>query len=476
METKLSEQNQPLYSSAILFGIGGIIFSAIRVDLLWLLTSLLYTVLLYGTSKIRDIDEIQHGVFKWTPIPLALGITGISPFIGSAWVLGDLAFAAFAPMLSFMILLNLAYHTRFKTNTSFTTFFIFMFTLAAGGISGIIKFLSDRHIGTVYLSSNHHLMIGLMVITLFGLIGTLIFILYLDRNLSKDRKKNGSEYLISEFLVSVKYFKSHFFNILNSYFWSKEDQSLLLTSKILQIGILALVFFNLAVENSWALSIALISFGLSIIPSLRYQKFKISPSFQFWISAALFFYVSGESLRFQGQFRWWNDFSHFLAGIVIGALIIIFLLYLNEVFYKLHIPTSIIPIFVLTFILSVGVIWETFEFLMDNLFGTSLQGGLRDTVFDMIGNTIGAFFALIITEMFTPFEVFNKVDQRYKKENWIIDLKAYITNIPIFVLVIVSGFIGLFFVVLRADLTLSIISSALVVLIFGISKFSKRFR
>ncbi len=473
---KISEQNKPLLSSAIVFGIIGVIFSAIRTDLLWMITSILYTVLIHWTSKINDIEKIQHDLFKWTPIPLALGITGLSPYLSRFWLLGDLAFAALAPILGFMMILNLIHHTRFETNLYFSTAFIFLFTLSAGAVSGIVRYFNDEYFGSIYLASNYNLMVELLILMLFGILGTLIYFLYLKRNLSRDEGMNFNRDLRSEFMLSVNCFRTNFFKLLNSYFWCKEKHSLLLTSKVFQIGILILIFYNLAVQNFWGYSIALISFVFSIFTPIysRFLNTKASPSFHFWISAALFLYAAGESLRFQMRFGWWNDFTHFIAGAVIGTLVIIYVFYLEDIFENLKIPSKMIPIFVLTFILAIGVIWETFEFMVDNLLGTNLQASLQDTVYDMIGNTLGAFFALIITDLFTPFKVFREVHQKDWEMIRKINITAYLGNKPVTAVVIICGVIGLVLSFIKSDVTLSIISSVFIVLVFGISIFGKR--
>lgn len=476
MKVKISEQNQPLFTSAILFGIGGVLLSAIRTDLLWTLTSLLYTILICGTSRIRAGDEIQHSLFKWTPIPLSLGITGISPLIGEFWLLGDLAFVVLTPILGYMIILNFTQHTRFETNFYFSISFLFLFILSAGAVSGFIRFLSDRYISTSYLTTNYHIMIDFLVLILFGLLGILMFIFLSERNLIKDQNRYLIEDLKFEFKISVKYFKSHFFKILNVYFWSREDYSLLSTSRVLQFGILALTLYNIVIGNFWGYSIALISFILSIFPPLysRYFKKEISPSFQFWIAITLFAYAAGETLRFQSRFGWWNEFTHFIAGIILGALILNYLFYLNEIFDNLHIPSKMTPIFVLTFILSISVLWEVFEFLIDDLLRTNLQGRFQDTVFDMIGNTIGAAFTILITDILTPFKLFRKTGRGDKKAYLNLDISSYLAELPILVILIVFLFIGLFFAILRSEFTWLIISSVFIALSFSISKFSKR--
>ncbi|MBS3782398.1 MAG: hypothetical protein KGY68_07325 [Candidatus Thermoplasmatota archaeon] len=345
-----------------------------------------------------------------------MGISGISPYIGRFWLFGDLAFAAFAPILGFMIILNFTCHTELEANLYFSSFFIFLFTLSAGAILGIVRFFSDRYLNTTFLSSNYHLMNEILVLILFGILGMLIYIFYLNINSLINKDESIIEEAKSEFILSIKYFKSHFLKFLNLYFWNEKKRSLLISSKIFQIGILFFVFFNLVIENFWGFPVALISFILSVFTPIysRFLNVKISPSFQFWISATLFLYSAGESLRFQQIFGWWNPFTHFIGGIIVGTLVIIYLFYLDDVFDNLNIPIIMIPILVLTFILSISVLWEVFEFLVDSFFGTSLQPSLQNTVYDMIANTIGAFFALLIASLRTPFETFTKV--LYHKE------------------------------------------------------------
>jgi len=476
MEVKIYEGDQELFSSPVLLGILGVVLSAFRADLLWILTSLFYTVLIFGVSKIRESDKKHESLFKWTPIPFFLGSTGISAYISRFLFFSDLAFAAFAPILGYMIILNLAAHTSFETNTYFSAYFIFMFTLAAGAISGIVKFFSYRYIDMIYLASNHQLMTDFLVISSFGLLGTVSFILYLEKNQLKDQKGNVIKDLKAGLVVSVKSFRLHFLKLLNSFFWSREDRSHILTSRVLQIGILALVFYNLAIENFWGFPVALISFVLSIYTPLysRFSVVKASPSFQFWVSAALFLYAAGESLRFQARFGWWNDFTHLIAGLVVGTLVIVYLFYLNEIFDNIHIPPRIIPIFVLIFILSISVLWESFEFMLDSLFGTSLQAGLQDTIFDIIGNTIGAFFALLIASVLTPFEVFSGFGKKDKRSRRKSDIISYPIRISFLSFAIFCGFIALFLSILRLDVIWTTVSSVFMLLIFGISKIVRR--
>jgi uncharacterized membrane protein YjdF len=58
-----------------------------------------------------------------------------------------------------------------------------------------------------------------------------------------------------------------------------------------------------------------------------------------------------------------------------------------------------VALFAFLFAVTVGVIWEIFEFSMDSIFGMDMQktmlgdeSGLTDTMFDLIVDNVGALF------------------------------------------------------------------------------------
>ena len=117
----------------------------------------------------------------------------------------------------------------------------------------------------------------------------------------------------------------------------------------------------------------------------------------------------GGVVRFYDTLWWWDDMLHLLSGIIIG--LIGFLL-----FYHLNARSSadINPIFaglfVVTFAVTAGVVWEIYEFTLDAtiasnsqrwvsapfspVLGREYQGsGLRDTMSDLITDFLGALLA-----------------------------------------------------------------------------------
>lgn len=455
----------------LFLGLLAFFLALIFQDIFWSVIALVFLFLILNLSRASKNEEMKWSVLKIVLIPLIVGsATPIySPF-------GNISFAVIVPIFGFMTLLVLIHNTQFKTNFHFTVAFIFLFSLAVGALSGIGRFMSDLYLGTNYLVGNDYLMIELMVIMVLGLLGSLVFILYIRRCHDKGTYNFIPAQLRTGRKFKPGYSKSHFYKILNDYFWCKEERSLLLTSKVLQIGLLALLFYNLGTRNFWGYSVALPSFVFSIFPSLysRFFKVKVSPAFQFWISMALFTYAAGETLRFQTLFGWWNAFTHFMAGIIFGALIFIYLRYLDDTSINLHIPTRMLPVLVLTFILSISVLWEGFEFLVDIFFGTSLQPHLTNTIVDMIANTIGAFFTLLIANRFTPFDVFSGSDKKTERQVTSSELFSYRSDIPIFVFGFLSGILSLTFTLIRMDFVWTILGLIFLVLIFGLAKITKR--
>ncbi len=52
------------------------------------------------------------------------------------------------------------------------------------------------------------------------------------------------------------------------------------------------------------------------------------------------------------------------------------------------------------FMLSIGLIWEFYEFFGDTFFGTNMQPNLEDTIYDMIFNVFGTLIIIVIAKVF----------------------------------------------------------------------------
>jgi len=115
------------------------------------------------------------------------------------------------------------------------------------------------------------------------------------------------------------------------------------------------------------------------------------------LTAAIVFVYStlflGEVHNFYELFWWWDVLLHAGSAIgfgLIGAIILILLFRQG----KVKASPIVVSVFVFTFAVAIGALWEIFEFVMDLLFGLNMQkSGLIDTMFDLIVDGIGGLFA-----------------------------------------------------------------------------------
>ncbi|MBU1046511.1 hypothetical protein KKH36_01880 [Patescibacteria group bacterium] len=109
----------------------------------------------------------------------------------------------------------------------------------------------------------------------------------------------------------------------------------------------------------------------------------------FLIYASLFL---GEISSFYSRFWWWDIMLHTFSGVLI-ALIAFLIVYILNRKTALFMSPFFVSIFAFSFAIALGVIWEIFEFSVDNVFGLNMQkSGLVDTMGDLTLIVVGAFF------------------------------------------------------------------------------------
>lgn len=159
---------------------------------------------------------------------------------------------------------------------------------------------------------------------------------------------------------------------------------------------LALVLTTLEalIFGPWSLAfVSLATLLLSLAPLVvaRWADIKVPPSF----IAAIVLFVGGtvflgEVYDFYGRFWWWDIMMHGGSAIGFGLIgfILVFMMFQGDRFAA---PPVAVAFFAFCFALSIGALWEIFEFSMDQLFGFNMQkSGLVDTMGDLIVDTLGA--------------------------------------------------------------------------------------
>jgi hypothetical protein len=98
---------------------------------------------------------------------------------------------------------------------------------------------------------------------------------------------------------------------------------------------------------------------------------------EFHLTAVVFIFASlylGEIQDFYHRFWWWDIALHSSAGLLMGIVGFLLVYLLNESKrVELHMTPVFISLFAFSFAVTIGTLWEIFEFTMDQLFGLTCK-------------------------------------------------------------------------------------------------------
>lgn len=165
----------------------------------------------------------------------------------------------------------------------------------------------------------------------------------------------------------------------------------LLWALLLASGLLALGFAR------WSLAfVSLMTLTLSLLPPVLAARFSFTLPLPFLIFTTLFLIASlflGEAFDFYERLWWWDLALHGFAAVGFGltGFLFVFMLFEGDRFAA---PPSAIAFVTFCVAMTVGAMWEVFEFTMDSSFGMNMQkSGLNDTMADLIINAAGGLVA-----------------------------------------------------------------------------------
>ena len=176
-----------------------------------------------------------------------------------------------------------------------------------------------------------------------------------------------------------------------------ERPYVVLTLTIQAAVVVGLVVFIL--RRDWEnVFLTILVLGLTLLPAFVFRRFHIFLPPEFQLITVAFVYLSlylGSAKDFYYHFWWWDMILHTGSGFLLGIVGFLVLFLLNQ---SDRLPAGIRPAFLcffgVTFAVSLGVLWEIFEYAVDWLFPLSnmqsIETGLDDTMHDLIVNTLGA--------------------------------------------------------------------------------------
>ncbi len=138
---------------------------------------------------------------------------------------------------------------------------------------------------------------------------------------------------------------------------------------------------------------------LTFAPALIEHRLRVALPVEFTLITSVFLYASfalGEVRDFYEKFWWWDLALHGLSALIIGIIgfLGIYVFYMTN---RIQVAAGWLATITFALAVTVGTIWEIFEFLMDWFFGLNMQkSGLVDTMTDLLINATGAAIAALI--------------------------------------------------------------------------------
>ena len=144
--------------------------------------------------------------------------------------------------------------------------------------------------------------------------------------------------------------------------------------------------------------VSLAALILTVLPGHLAHRVGLRLPQSFLAAIALFVMASlylGEVYDFYDRLWWWDLALHMGSAMGFGFLgfLLIFMLFEGD---RYAAPPWAIGVLSFCLAMTVGALWEIFEFAMDSLFGfTMMKSGLPDTMGDLIVNAVGAAVAAV---------------------------------------------------------------------------------
>jgi len=178
--------------------------------------------------------------------------------------------------------------------------------------------------------------------------------------------------------------------------WAWPERLQFAVAFLLQLAILGVLVSTL-VEAQWLVAFtAAVVLALTFLPALIERELEVQLPVEFTLITCVFLYAAfglGEVGRFYHRFWWWDLLLHSVSALVMG-LIGFLLVYTFHQTRRVVLPPLYFALTAFGFAVTIGTLWELFEFGMDWGFGFTMQkSGLVDTMTDLLVNVAGAAVA-----------------------------------------------------------------------------------
>ncbi|ELZ17345.1 hypothetical protein C477_13980 [Haloterrigena salina JCM 13891] len=157
----------------------------------------------------------------------------------------------------------------------------------------------------------------------------------------------------------------------------------------LQLALVALLGYGAVTVQFAITGTAGLALGITLLPAWlrREYGYSMDAGLVLWITAAVILHTGG-SLWLYETYQWYDEIAHTVSASVIAGLgyaaFRAFELHSDE----MNVPSTFRSVFIVVFVLAIGVVWEVLEFALGGTVVTVY--GIDDIVTDFVFNTVGA--------------------------------------------------------------------------------------
>ncbi|MDH3694618.1 MAG: hypothetical protein OER96_08625 [Gammaproteobacteria bacterium] len=167
-------------------------------------------------------------------------------------------------------------------------------------------------------------------------------------------------------------------------------------ANISRVAIILTTLQWLLVGNQIPFTVGMVSVALTYVPSLLIRNRMLQTATNISVSMLLAAHVVlGMQYGLYETSAIYDKWLHVIGSGAITALVIVAVLqYCTRI--RLELPVALFVILVLGATISMGTLWEVFEFSVDRTGLFQAQRGLSDTMLDLIADTIGVLGTLAL--------------------------------------------------------------------------------
>ncbi|PSP96100.1 hypothetical protein BRC84_02240 [Halobacteriales archaeon QS_1_68_44] len=171
----------------------------------------------------------------------------------------------------------------------------------------------------------------------------------------------------------------------------------------LQVAMVGLFAVGLVTRNAGVVVNAAAAFGVSLLPATLERDYNIplNAGLTLWITTAVFLHALGAvvvpvaGVNIYSFVPWWDHLTHTLSSSIVAAVGYTTARAFDEHSKMVRLPPQFTFAFILVVTLAFGVFWEVVEFAIGEIAALTggavlTQYGLRDTMLDLVFDTVGA--------------------------------------------------------------------------------------